>query len=135
MKAKFKLHKVSVSKVWSLKSWLKEFNDAGGFSTIHDIILECKIKYSTLYNNNTGSQYYNSSMTLSGGSFANSNYNSFTLNANNSNYNLSTYNNNEFKDKDTQLIKEIRYECIRTLKSFVNTTVCFSKCIQTLILS
>ncbi len=42
---------------------------------------------------------------------------------NNSNYNLFTYNNNEFKDKDTDLTREIRFECIKTLKSFVNTTV------------
>lgn len=78
------------------------------------------MKYSTLYNNNNGSQYYNSSATM----VNQNNYNSLNLgNGNNSNYNLFTYNNNEFKDKDTNLIREIRYECIKTLKSFVNTTV------------
>ncbi len=57
-------------------------------------------------------------------SFNQNNYNSLTL-GNNSNYNLSTYNNNEFKDKDTDLTREIRYECLKTLKSFVNTTVSY----------
>jgi hypothetical protein len=57
-------------------------------------------------------------------SFCQNNYNSLML-GNNSNYNLSTYNNNEFKDKDTDLTREIRYECLKTLKSFVNTTVSY----------
>lgn len=102
-------------------SWLKEFNEAGGFLTIQDLILECKMKYSTLYNNNSGSQYYNSTSTMSNSFNQTSQTNSLTL-GHNSNYNLFTYNNNEFKDKDTDLTREIRYECIKTLKSFVNTT-------------
>jgi hypothetical protein len=32
------------------------------------------------------------------------------------------YASNEYKDKDTQLSKEIRFECMKILKSFVNTS-------------
>ena len=94
--------------------------------TIQDLILECKMKYSTLYNNNNGSQYYNSTSTTSSSFNQMSQNHNLTL-GNNSNYNLFTYNNNEFKDKDTDLTREIRYECIKTLKSFVNTTVMILK--------
>ncbi len=104
----------------------------GGFLTIQELILECKIKYSTLYNNNNGSQYYNNNnnnnnsytSTMASNFNQNNHNNNLTL-GNNSNYNLFTYNNNEFKDKDTDLTREIRYECLKTLKSFVNTTVSY----------
>jgi hypothetical protein len=87
-------------------SWLEEFNQASGFQALQEIITDYKTKYSLLYNNNSGIQYYNS----------NSNQNMTTQQA-------TTYNNNEFKDKDSQLGKEIRFECMKTLKSFVNTKV------------
>lgn len=85
-------------------SWLEEFNEASGFQALQEIITDYKTKYSLIYNNTTGSQYYNSTLssqssaTMAGG-----------------------YNNNEFRDKDSQLSREIRFECIKTLKSFVNT--------------
>lgn len=87
-------------------SWLEEFNQASGFQALQEIITDYKTKYSLLYNNNSGIQYYNS----------NQNQNMTTQQA-------TTYNNNEFKDKDSQLGKEIRFECMKTLKSFVNTKV------------
>ena len=95
--------------------WLNEFNSAGGFSALQDIILDCKMKYSTLFNNNTGAQYYNST-SASNGTLNHQYQNSISTGMSNG-----SYNNNEFKDKDTHLIREIRYECIKTLKSFVNT--------------
>ena len=98
---------------------MNDFNGAGGFSALQDIILDCKMKYSTLFNNNTGTQYFNGNTTLS----ANGTLGGHGHNLNTT-VNLSSYNNNEFKDKDTHLIREIRYECIKTLKSFVNTKVC-----------
>jgi len=93
------------------KSWLEEFNQDNGFSALQSIIIDYKTKYSILYNNNTGSTYFNSNNN------ANSSY--FGAHQNQS----SVYNNNEFKDKDTQLSKEIRFECIKILKIFVNTSV------------
>lgn len=84
-------------------SWLEEFNQASGIQALQEIITDYKTKYSLLYNNNTGVQYYNSSL------------NGAPQSAN--------YASNEFKDKDTVLSKEIRFECMKTLKYFVNTTV------------
>lgn len=100
-------------------SWLNDFNGNGGFTALQDIILDCKMKYSTLFNNNTGTQYFNANAILN--STATLGGHGMPLNGNH----LSSYNNNEFKDKDTQLIREIRFECIKTLKSFVNTKVKF----------
>ena len=74
------------------------------------------MKYSTLFNNNTGTQYFNANQILNGAATLGGH--GHTLNGSTS---LSSYNNNEFKDKDTHLIREIRYECIKTLKTFVNT--------------
>lgn len=84
-------------------SWLEEFNEASGFQALQEVITDYKTKYSLLYNNTSGVQYYNSINIQS----------------------ASGYNNNEFRDKDTQLSKEIRFECMKTLKSFVNTKVNF----------
>ncbi|RNA05590.1 diaphanous isoform X1, partial [Brachionus plicatilis] len=86
-------------------SWLEEFSHASGFQALQEIITDYKTKYSILYNNNSGNQYYNSNF-LTGTLLSNQ----------------SGYNSNEFKDKDTQLSKEIRFECIKTLKSFINTS-------------
>lgn len=102
---------------------MNEFNSAGGFSALQDIILDCKMKYSTLFNNNTGTQYFNSNTsTLPANGTLNHQYQN-TMSNMISASGGSAYNNNEFKDKDTHLIREIRYECIKTLKSFVNTKV------------
>lgn len=90
-------------------SWLEEFSHASGFQALQEIITDYKTKYSILFNNNTGNQYYNSNF-LTGTLLSNQ----------------SGYNSNEFKDKDTQLSKEIRFECIKTIKSFINTSVNFS---------
>jgi hypothetical protein len=89
-------------------SWLQEFNQASGFQALQEIITDYKTKYSLLYNNNSGVQYYNWSA--------------------NSSSQTNNYTNNEFRDKDTQLSKEIRFECIKTLKTFVNTSVRFVNC-------
>jgi hypothetical protein len=71
-----------------------------------------------LFNNNTGTQYFNSNQVInSSATLGGPNLGSINVNS------LSTYNNYEFKDKDTNLTREIRYECIKTLKSFVNTKV------------
>ena len=76
------------------------------------------MKYSTLFNNNTGTQYFNANPTLT--SIGTLNGNNYTSSASSA---ILSYSNNEFKDKDTTLIREIRLECIKTLKSFVNTKV------------
>lgn len=81
-------------------SWLKEFNDSNGLQAVQEIITSYKTKYSLLYNNNSGMQYYNAG-----------------------NHATNVYNNNEFRDKDTELNKNIRHECLKTLKSFANTNV------------
>ena len=93
---------------------MQEFHQANGINALQDIIIDYKTKYSILYNNNTGSQYFNSMNSMQ--SFAGSNSNGPTSFG-------GTYNSNEFKDKDTQLSKEIRLECIKILKTFVNTSV------------
>lgn len=98
-------------------SWLQDFYKAQGLQDLQDIILDCKTKYSTLFNNNTGSQYYNSnhlSHTL--------NLNTSTFGSTNSLTSSSANAMGEFKDKDTLLTKEIRFECMKILKSFVNTS-------------
>ena len=77
------------------------------------------MKYSILFNNNTGTQYFNATQVINSGATLGGH--SQTLTSNNG---LSSYNNNEFKDKDTHLTREIRLECIKTLKSFINTKVC-----------
>lgn len=89
-------------------SWLEEFNEASGFQAVQEIITDYKTKYSLLYNNTTGSQYFNSTIMANGQSTTGVGYNS-----------------NEFRDKDTQTSKDIRFECMKTLKSFVNTKVFF----------
>jgi hypothetical protein len=76
-----------------------------------------------LYNNNTGSQYYNSGSvgTLSAATGA------AALNNANSVYStssgLASYNPNEFKDKDTTLTKDIRHDCLKMYQTLVNTKV------------
>jgi hypothetical protein len=105
-----------------LNSWLEDFNQAGGFQTLNEIIIDYKTKYSTLYSNPGSSQYFNSiaSSTAAGNS------NSNAGGTNNSGVSVLVpgnggYTSNEFKDKDTQLSKEIRLECMKILKTFVNT--------------
>jgi diaphanous 2 len=126
------IKKISVCMAHKPINWLQEFNQSNGFSYLQDVILDCKTKYSTLYNNNTGSQYYNRenmnntlNATLGGGGGGTGGGSGIGNNMSNQSSNsinyLSTYNNNEFKDKDTQLTKEIRFECMKILKSFVNT--------------
>ena len=99
-----KLHKViqRISMLIGKKplSWLKEFNESNGLQAVQEIITSYKTKYSLLYNNNSGIQYYNAG-----------------------NHASNAYNNNEFRDKDTELNKNIRHECLKTLKSFANTNV------------
>lgn len=105
-------------------SWLEEFNEASGFQALQEIITDYKTKYSLLYNNTTGSQYYNSSMAQAATAAAAMGSQSTIGSSSFSSSTTGTYyNNNEFRDKDTQLSKEIRFECMKTLKSFVNTKV------------
>jgi hypothetical protein len=93
-----------------------------------------------LYNNQSGSQYFNSNNLTTNSliipnnnglsSSSSSNQAHFQANANNPNNNTTlsssassnSYASNEFKDKDTLLSREIRFECMKILKSFVNTS-------------
>ncbi len=105
------------------KSWLEEFNQANGFQSLNEIIIDYKTKYSTLYNNPSGSQYFNSMSVMAQIQSNNSlNSNSSVSGGCGGAGPTGGYASNEYKDKDTQLSKEIRFECMKILKSFVNTS-------------
>ena len=102
-------------------SWLEDFQQAGGFNALNEIIIDYKTKYSTLYNNPGGSLYFNPS-NMSGNLSSQAIGGSSGTAAGVSLAVGGGYSINEFKDKDTQLSKEIRFECMKILKSFVNTS-------------
>lgn len=102
-------------------TWLEEFHQANGFQAIDEIIIDYKTKYSSLYNNSSGSQYFNASSmgrnsTMSGMSMSSFNEPIPSLSSSH------TFLGHEFKDKDKDTIKEIRLDCMKILKSFVNTS-------------
>ena len=113
-------------------TWLQEFDQANGLADLQDIVLDCKTKYSTLFNNNSTYQYYNSMnttmMPMSGTATLGHGSGFGTISSAYSQFGApgggigSGSSSSEFKDKDTQLTKEIRFECMKILKSFVNTS-------------